>query len=53
VKSVHGEFSSGVSTCRNKGTLSDLGVIQNGRSDPWFIICGVQWTVAHWSWLAY
>jgi len=34
VKSVHGEFSSGVSTCRNKGTLSDLGVIQNGRSDP-------------------
>jgi len=24
VKSVLGEFSSGVSTCRNKGTQSDL-----------------------------
>jgi len=26
VKSVLGEFSSGVSVCRNKGTQSDLGV---------------------------
>jgi len=25
VKSIRGEFSSGVSICRNKGTQSDLG----------------------------
>jgi len=27
VKSVLGEFSSGVSICRNKGTQSDLGAL--------------------------
>ena len=44
VKSVLGEFSSGVSICRNKGTQSDLGPLfappGRGVQGPFLRLCG-------------